>query len=201
MQENSGDTKSLIFYTSMRLFALEGYENVSVRQIADTVGIKAASIYNHYSTKEEILDACYDFFPKYRHITRLEKEEYQPIIKEGTKEEILNVLNYTYPESIIENIIYSLLIIFSRIYNDKKAKELYVDEINSSMQYLSDFFNYGINIGRFHTFDVQAVSLLFLSSRLFTAQSVTISPEQKSVWRKSELDIYNELLKLISFKY
>jgi len=195
------DTKSRIFNTALRLFAANGYENVAVREIADSVGIKAASIYNHYNTKEDILEACYNYYLTHRHCTRMTKEQYAPIIRDGTKEEVINVLNYSYPDSIIENMIMTLLIIFSRIYSDKKAMRIYAEDINSSMQYLTEFFNFGIEIGRFHEFNVQAVSLIIFSARLFTAQSVTIIPEQKNEWRKAELDFFGELLRLIPFKY
>ena len=62
MQENKPDTKTRILNTALRLFAVSGVENVSMRDIANAVGIKAASIYNHYVNKEQIVDACYDFF-------------------------------------------------------------------------------------------------------------------------------------------
>ena len=134
------DTKNKIFNTALRLFSSNGYDNVSTREIASAVGINSASIYYHYSSKEEILDDCYNFYIKYRHTTRLTKEQYEPIILNGTKEEVLNVLNYSYPDDIIENMIMSLLLIFSRIYNDAKAMDIYADEINSSLKFLNDFF-------------------------------------------------------------
>ena len=51
------DTKTQIFNTALRLFATSGVENVSMRDLADAVGIKAASIYNHYTSKEQIVEA------------------------------------------------------------------------------------------------------------------------------------------------
>lgn len=195
------DTKLLIFNTALRLFAEKGYENVSIRNIAEVVGIKTASIYYHYSNKEQILEDCYNFYIKHRYSTRLEREQYEQIIRHGTKKEILNVINYAYPDSIVENMILSLLTIFSRMYIDTKAKDIYADEVNRSMQYLIEFFNVGIEVGRFHEFNVPAVSLVLLSSRLFTAQSVTLQLELKDDWRKTELDVFDELLNIIPFKY
>jgi len=37
------------------LFAHEGYDNVSVHEIAEAVGIKESSLYNHFESKAEIL--------------------------------------------------------------------------------------------------------------------------------------------------
>ncbi len=48
--------REAIFRTALRLFALRGYEQVSMRQIASAVGIKASSIYNHFSSKADLLD-------------------------------------------------------------------------------------------------------------------------------------------------
>lgn len=201
MDINITDTKSQIFNVALRLFAANGYENVSIRAIAHAVGIKTASIYYHYKNKEEILEACYDFFLKNRHVVRLKKEEYMPIIKQGTKQEILGVLCYSFPEDIIENMILSLIIIYSRIYSDNRAKEVYVDDIDCSMRYLIEFFNCGIQAGRFHNFNVTAVSLIFLSSRLFSAQSVTIDVTHENDWFKIANDAVNDLLNLIPFQY
>ena len=55
-----------IFTRAMDLFALNGYHNVSMREIADAVKIKPASIYNHFSSKEDILQAIFDYYEKYR---------------------------------------------------------------------------------------------------------------------------------------
>ena len=50
------NTKEKIFEVSIDLFSQYGYDGVSIRQIAKEVGIKESSIYNHYPSKESILD-------------------------------------------------------------------------------------------------------------------------------------------------
>lgn len=50
-------TKDSILHTALRLFSERGYEGVSMRDLASEVGIKAASIYNHFSGKEEIFNS------------------------------------------------------------------------------------------------------------------------------------------------
>lgn len=53
-------TKNRILYESLRLFAHKGYDGVSMREIAAAVGIKGASLYNHYKGKEEIFRAIFE---------------------------------------------------------------------------------------------------------------------------------------------
>ena len=51
-----------IFDVSIDLFSEYGYDGVSVRQIAKEVGIRESSIYNHYPSKESILDSILDYY-------------------------------------------------------------------------------------------------------------------------------------------
>jgi AcrR family transcriptional regulator len=201
MPDSKPDTKTNIFNTALRLFAAKGVENVSMRDIADAVGIKAASIYNHYTCKEQIVEACYDFFLKYHDAGRLSKEQYTLLLQNGTRDEIVNVPNDQFPEELAENLIYAMIILFSRIYTDAKAIDVYTKMVDHSMNFLDEFLNTGIKLGRFEEFNIRGVSMLFLSARLFVSQSVTISPEALQDWGIAQQEMISELTKIIPFKY
>ena len=51
------DTKQKIIEKALELFSERGYDAVSVAEIAAAVGIKAPSLYNHFSSKQAIFDA------------------------------------------------------------------------------------------------------------------------------------------------
>lgn len=51
------DTRDQAILAALRLFARDGYEATSVRDIAAAVGIKASSLYKHFASKQAILDA------------------------------------------------------------------------------------------------------------------------------------------------
>ena len=50
------NTREKIIYESLNLFSAKGFDAISVRDIANAVGIKASSIYNHFKSKYEIFD-------------------------------------------------------------------------------------------------------------------------------------------------
>ena len=55
--DRSNDTKRRILDKALELFSTQGYDSVSVGEIAKAVGIKAPSLYNHFSGKQAIFDA------------------------------------------------------------------------------------------------------------------------------------------------
>ena len=52
-----GNTKQEILNTALELFSVQGYEATSISQIADAVGIRKASIYSHFASKQDILES------------------------------------------------------------------------------------------------------------------------------------------------
>ena len=52
-----GNTKQEILEASLELFSVQGFEATSISQIASAVGIRKASLYSHFGSKQAILDA------------------------------------------------------------------------------------------------------------------------------------------------
>ncbi len=51
-----GNTKQQILDVALELFSYQGFEATSISQISEAVGIKKASMYSHFKSKQEILD-------------------------------------------------------------------------------------------------------------------------------------------------
>ena len=51
------DTKEKILLTALRLFARDGYEAVSVGQLADALGLTKGALYKHYKSKRDLFDS------------------------------------------------------------------------------------------------------------------------------------------------
>jgi Bacterial regulatory proteins, tetR family len=54
-------TKERIFDVAINLFAQNGFNATSMREIAEVVGIKKASMYSHFNSKDEILEKIIDY--------------------------------------------------------------------------------------------------------------------------------------------
>ena len=57
----SDKRKKEIIMATLELAANKGLGNVSMNMIADKVGIKKPSLYNHFASKEELVEAMYQF--------------------------------------------------------------------------------------------------------------------------------------------
>lgn len=60
MPRQKGNTKEIILEEALKLFAVEGFEAVSIRNIADKVGIGNSALYKHFESKQAIFDAIVD---------------------------------------------------------------------------------------------------------------------------------------------
>jgi AcrR family transcriptional regulator len=61
-RERVRDTKTEIHRAAVELFSTQGYEKTSLREIAEQVGITKASLYYHYSSKQDLLRAIVGTF-------------------------------------------------------------------------------------------------------------------------------------------
>ena len=59
-----GNTKYEILDAALTLFSTGGYEATSISQIAEAVGIRKASLYSHFASKQDILDELIEIIQK-----------------------------------------------------------------------------------------------------------------------------------------
>lgn len=83
-------TKEKILDVSIDLFAKKGFKDVTVREIAEAVGIKASSLYKHYESKEDILESIFVMFKEKIGQTVFPKEELRQYINTVSPERYLN---------------------------------------------------------------------------------------------------------------
>lgn len=62
MSEQPRNTRNKIQQTAIELFSEQGYEQTSLREIADRLGVTKAALYYHFKTKEEIAASFFDSY-------------------------------------------------------------------------------------------------------------------------------------------
>ncbi|MBP0936024.1 TetR/AcrR family transcriptional regulator [Streptomyces goshikiensis] len=59
-QQRRGDTRQRIQDVALELFAEQGYEKTSLREIAERLEVTKAALYYHFKTKEDIIISLFD---------------------------------------------------------------------------------------------------------------------------------------------
>lgn len=90
--------KEEIILVTLELAAANGLSNVSMSQIAEKMGIRKPSLYNHFKSKEEIVAAMYQYLrEKSKEQLSFTDIDYGEFIKDKSMEEALtqSVANYS----------------------------------------------------------------------------------------------------------
>lgn len=134
-------TKDKIFDTALDLFSKKGYDSVSVRTIASEVGIKESSIYNHYSSKKDILMSILNYFEEYFKGNPLDDENIRKLLEENP-EEFYHQGSEMFKQQIFEEKILKIMkLIFVQMYQIDEVKEFFLWEIlGGSTDFWSDVF-------------------------------------------------------------
>lgn len=61
-QDDKASTKERILIAAIALFAEKGFGVVTMREIAKGAGITQGAIYNHFESKDRLLECLYEFF-------------------------------------------------------------------------------------------------------------------------------------------
>lgn len=134
-------TKDKIFDAALDLFSKKGYDSVSVRTIASEVGIKESSIYNHYSSKKDILMSILNYFEEYFKGNPLDDENIRKLLEENP-EEFYHQGSEMFKQQIFEEKILKIMkLIFVQMYQIDEVKEFFLWEIlGGSTDFWSDVF-------------------------------------------------------------
>lgn len=162
-------SKEEILHESLKLFAKKGYEAVSVKEIATAVGIKEASLYNHFKNKKDIFDSivkkCHSEAKDYFTNNQIPFDEtsditiYKNIPLPLFTEMILKVMNlFLHDEN---HRLFRQLLLISQFSNEQIKeiyKELYYTNI---ITFQSKIFRMLVTIGEFKQADPMQIAIDF----------------------------------------
>lgn len=157
----AANTKEAIFLAAADLFARENYYNVSVRQIADRVGIKPSSIYNHYESKEAILLDIYAYFDDNMRRVMPDLDELMALADRADPREVMHRTTVTYPPEIMETMATTMLVTSSMTRVDERAdRVIFRNLVEMAYVYDVPLLEKMVALGRIEPLDVRGFALL-----------------------------------------
>ena len=165
-----GDTKQMILDEALSLFAVKGYEGVTVQDIAKAVGIKAPSLYKHYNGKQDIFDAILDKMEeRYKkqalsmNMNGLEAEQDQDLFSGITEEDLFEkvkglFLYYLHDDYAVK--VRRMMTIEQ--YRNKSLSDLYKKQyIEDALLYQKTLFDLFCNAGVLKNENTQMMAIHF----------------------------------------
>ena len=115
------DRKTQILSEATRLFSSDGYDKVTVKHLAETVGISEPALYRHFDSKEKVYDAVLESIA-----SRLDTETlFERLKKEDDLEVLLRNLASHLISFFSDNEDLYRLLLFSALGGHDRAREVY----------------------------------------------------------------------------
>ncbi|HIW75367.1 MULTISPECIES: TetR/AcrR family transcriptional regulator [Gordonibacter] len=165
------DTRERIVSEAFALFSERGFHAVSVRDIAEAVGIKDASLYNHFPSKKAIFDAIVsEAFERTRHVfgeRRIlfnvtdDTTPYENMTPERLRELVLPSLRYFFEDSYMVRL--RRLLVISQFESEEAGRVYRLLFIDQPMALQRTIFEHLMVTGEFARDDAAQLALEFQS--------------------------------------
>lgn len=166
-----GNTKQEVLLAALDLFSVKGYEGTSISEIAQKVGIKKATMYSHFTSKQEILDELVrTVFEEYNKHTIFKNTNFEEMFNLDSTdvidvnvviEKVLKHVNYIIHSGVISKLRKMLLIeqFQNETLSELQTKQNYTDVLN----YFTSLFEYLISKDKLKAYDpdIMAASFAF----------------------------------------
>lgn len=159
--DSGSKTKEHILMQSTILFAKKGFASVSMRELAEVIGIKPASLYNHFESKETLWEAVLthasDLYLLYfRHVDDKLRET-------GSFAEGLDVLFYE-PEKFTNLFTcYAFCLVQSEQFRDERSGGIFCGTfLEYSIGFIKGWFDQCVERGQAIPFDTKTVATCFM---------------------------------------
>lgn len=155
------DRKEEIILTTLRLASENGLSGVSLGQVAESIGIKKASLYNHFASKEDLISGMYEFLRKQAQINaNIQNVNFGEIIKAKPANEILlgNAMSYINMTGS-DNLFLFYKLIYQERAIRKEAAQIVMEETKRSILGIKNLF-YAFQIHNVMNFDNPDIAAL-----------------------------------------
>lgn len=186
---NFNSTKERIVYESLRLFSEKGFDGVSMREIADAVDIKAASLYAHYKGKNAIYQAIVDAMTqRYNqeamrlHIDGSDAKADVPVYKNISAEQLYSMGEQLFLFFVHDEYtkMYRKMLTIEQFKNPDLAAEFSKQYFDEAISYQSKLLKMLAEAGEFPVVDYEVMAVEFFSPIYVMMAICDRQPERES---------------------
>ncbi|MBE6023359.1 MAG: TetR/AcrR family transcriptional regulator [Cellulosilyticum sp.] len=163
-------TKERIIVKALELFAAKGYDGVSVRDIAQEVGVRESALYKHYKSKQAIFDTIiemastrteqiYKKLAVPAHTSKEVAQMYQEISIEQLVEISCKLFRFYLSDEIVAP--YRRILTIEQYRNSELQKRYTGQFIDHTLEVYSKLFRSFIENGMFKEVDADVLALHF----------------------------------------
>ncbi len=177
------NTKDRILQEASVLLGEKGYELVSMREISNAVGIKVSSLYNHYKSKQDILDNIINYFTENFNKYQPKIEDVEKLLETNTPEEIIRQSVYVFGENdtpIMQNML--RLLFMEQYHNENIRNMLFKYMIHDPTDNLVKVLNRLIELKQIPICDTKTLSNMLIRSLVINAMEYTHGVDTKKIY-------------------
>lgn len=191
-------TKEKIFETALELFSKNGFNATSIRMITKKTGISVASFYNHFESKDELLQKIYDHYMELFVKPSEAFVNYDKLLDQLGPEKLFVHLTRSFIESSKNEELTKLSkVIVMEQYTSKTAGEIVYRDKQKLLSLMEDLFVLMHEKGLIAIEDPKATGKLIGYAFLgFASQTISYDPKEES---KLSSFIENQMNLIIKF--
>ena len=174
-------TREKILTVAAEMFSKRGYDRVTTRELAKAIGINSASIYYHFSSKEEILKSLYDMYSEHLQMENPDIGELMKLAETEPPHEVLMKTEFHFDEDL-RALFDKIVVIAARRFGTGPESENFIREniFGNIDNLLKPLLLRLIELKKIEPFDVDAF-IKVLSYYCFSAAALNNSPFRQSV--------------------
>ena len=152
-------TKERIILATLDLAAEHGLKSLSMSQIAEAVGIKKPSLYNHFDSKETLIREMYEYI---REQSKADIPASLPDFDDKTAYEILSVYVRNYGQMVSSSALLNFYkVIYSERTTNPDAAQILIEETNKMVAATRALFQVLVEQGKLRIDDIDNAALSF----------------------------------------
>lgn len=186
--------KEEIIEATLTLASIHGLKSLSMSQIAESVGIKKPSLYNHFDSKESLIKEMYKYIrEKSKENLSLSQVDYNDYMKDKSAYQILSGYVSNYKKMVSNEKMFKFYkVIYSERTTNSDAAEIIVEETNKMIEATKMLFKY---LKESKKLDIDNIDISSISFAMTIHSLIDYELDKKSIGDSINKDLIDEYIK------